>query len=606
MNDLLISVEKKLLNEKPTKKLTRKRSINKDQWMKNKRKKAHQSGEKYVNSRGKLVEAKTIISKKDCSNCKNQCAEKISKEAQEKIFMEFHRLDTNGKHSFISQTTVCSTSSRDTKRKKKTYSYFLFLKERSYRVCKSFYLSTLAVSQKMIYNVHDKKDETTGIVKIDGRGTHSNHHKVSEEERKSVLAHIQSFPVVDSHYCRAKTNKKYLESGLNIQKMYDLYKEKRIKENKPYVKSSYYRTIFNTKFNIDFHVPKSDRCDRCEEFKVKQNENIEITAEEKKLQGEHLFEKNAMRQEKKSDKLSITTDESKLLVTYDLENVITLPKAEVGSFFYKRKLTLYNLTAMTSTKQGYCSIWTEVMSGRNGNDIASAFISILKKVISDAPFVTDLICWSDSCVPQNRNSHISQAILEFLSQQDQINSITMKYSLAGHSCVQDVDNMHKQIETAMQVSEFYSPVSFLRMLLKVNRHKPYQVIQMQKTDFKEYSNTARLLLYSKVPYTKVSQLKFTKSDLHTIQFKVSHSSSSFQSVYIGRRKTTRNKPQTGLLPVEIMNEESLNNEVKIVQSRKQKTGKELVQAKKDDLKSMLKFMPLVDRQYYLTLGVTEM
>ena len=182
----------------------------------------------------------------------------------------------------------------------------------------------------------------------------------------------------------------------------------------------------------------------------------------------------------------------------------------------------------------------------------------------------------------------------------------MKYSLAGHSCVQDVDNMHKQIETAMQVSEFYSPVSFLRMLLKVNRHKPYQVIQMHKTDFKEYSNTARLLLYSKVPYTKVSQLKFTKSDLHTIQFKVSHSSSSFQSVYIGRRKTTRNKPQTGLLPVEIMNEESLNNEVKIVQSRKQKTEKELVQAKKDDLKSMLKFMPLVDRQYYLTLGVTEM
>ena len=45
----------------------------------------------------------------------------------------------------------------------------------------------------------------------------------------------------------------------------------------------------------------------------------------------------------------------------------------------------------------------------------------------------------------------------------------MKYSLAGHLCVQEVDNMHQQIEDAMQISEFYLPISFLRMLLKVNR-----------------------------------------------------------------------------------------------------------------------------------------
>ena len=29
---------------------------------------------------------------------------------------------------------------------------------------------------------------------------------------------------MDSHYCRAKTNKKYIEPGLDIEKMYDLYK----------------------------------------------------------------------------------------------------------------------------------------------------------------------------------------------------------------------------------------------------------------------------------------------------------------------------------------------------------------------------------------------
>ena len=83
--------------------------------------------------------------------------------------------------------------------------------------------------------------------------------------------------------------------------------------------------------------------------------------------------------------------------------------------------------------QGYCAIWTECMSGRFGNDIASAFMQILNKVPADQPNVTELICWSDSSVPQNRNSHISQAIFEYLSKQSRINVVTMKYSLAGHS-----------------------------------------------------------------------------------------------------------------------------------------------------------------------------
>ena len=239
--------------------------------------------------------------------------------------------------------------------------------------------------------------------------------------------------------------------------------------------------VFNTEFYIGFHVPKTDHCEKCEEIKVKKNEKLPVSEEEEKAHKSHLAEKVAMSAEKAKDKAN--SDKNTLLIVFDLENVITLPKAEVGSFFYKRKLTMYNLTAMTSSKSGYCAIWTDAISGRAGNDIASAFISILKISI-DEPHVTNLICWSDSCVPQNRNSHISQAILEFLYQQEKISSIIMKYSIAGHSGVQEVDNMHKQIEDAIKVAEFYSPVSFLRLLLNVNRNIPYQVIQLNKVDFK--------------------------------------------------------------------------------------------------------------------------
>ena len=196
---------------------------------------------------------------------------------------------------------------------------------------------------------------------------------------------------------------------------------------------------------------------------MERNKKISINAEEESTRNIHLAEKVAMKKGKEMDKMN--KEVTSLLVVFDHENVITLPKAEVGSFFYKRKLTMYNLTAITSEKQGYCTIWTEAMSGRAGNDIASAFICILNKIASDEPHINNIICWSDSCVPQNRNSHISQAILEFLSRQDKIKTITMKYSLARHSCEQEVENMLKQMEDTIQVSGFYSPISLLRMLL---------------------------------------------------------------------------------------------------------------------------------------------
>ena len=50
--------------------------------------------------------------------------------------------------------------------------------------------------------------------------------------------------------------------------------------------------------------------------------------------------------------------------------------------------------------------------------------------------------------------------------------------------VHEVDNMHNQIENAMQVTEFYSPIFFKRVLLKVNQNKPYRVKQMSKSDLR--------------------------------------------------------------------------------------------------------------------------
>ena len=42
----------------------------------------------------------------------------------------------------------------------------------------------------------------------------------------------------------------------------------------------------------------------------------------------------------RNDRDADRKDKDKFVVCFDLENVITLPKAEMSSFFYKRKLTI--------------------------------------------------------------------------------------------------------------------------------------------------------------------------------------------------------------------------------------------------------------------------
>ena len=82
-----------------------------------------------------------------------------------------------------------------------------------------------------------------------------------------------------------------MESGLSISKMYDLYVDSN--EVDP-VKESFYRYIFRTEYNIDFHQPKKDRCEKCEEYKVAK-ENGFATNEMINKYNDHLLEKRLMR-----------------------------------------------------------------------------------------------------------------------------------------------------------------------------------------------------------------------------------------------------------------------------------------------------------------------
>ncbi|GBO13188.1 hypothetical protein AVEN_124412-1 [Araneus ventricosus] len=80
----------------------------------------------------------------------------------------------------------------------------------------------------------------------------------------------------------------------------------------------------------------------------------------------------------------------------------------------------------------------------------------------------------------------------------------MKYSLPGHSYVQEVDSVHRSIEKTMNKTDFYSPIGLIRILKQVNPRYPYRVIQMLPDDFKDFQETAKLTDYKIVPFNSVA------------------------------------------------------------------------------------------------------
>ena len=146
---------------------------------------------------------------------------------------------------------------------------------------------------------------------------------------------------MESHYCRRDTNKEYVaQCGLTVNALYQEYLTQCEDKGEIPGKLHLYRQIFNNEFNIAFHFPKSDRCDKCEEFRI----TTEPT--EKQLEDYTLHRRS--REETEAERNADRCNKDAFVVCFDLENVFSLPRANISSFFYKRKLNVYHMTAHCS------------------------------------------------------------------------------------------------------------------------------------------------------------------------------------------------------------------------------------------------------------------
>lgn len=203
-------------------------------------------------------------------------------------------------------------------------------------------MNTLGIKERFVRTVMAAKFSGNGATPDDKRGKHGKHSKLDEEIVKSVREHIISIPRVESHYVRARTSREFIDGGLTIAELHRNYESLRKLANKRSANYDAYSHIFNTQFNIGFHVPKKDQCDLCEAFKNSvENEKLRLEENYK----EHIKQKELSRQEKANDiKQSEEPGTNQIVTIYDLQAVMPVPIGNSSAFFYVSKLNCYNFT----------------------------------------------------------------------------------------------------------------------------------------------------------------------------------------------------------------------------------------------------------------------
>lgn len=570
---------------------SRKRTVNKKNWKIEVRKRKRQGGEEYEDRKGKIHRGRQIQG--EC-RCKYKCTTNIGRNEREQIHKKFWSLSDSSKNHFYGKFVE-----RHEKRRSRTldaennrvFSYYYYLGTKTdtkIRVCKDFFTKTLDISQRRIYyffeNVYDAQT-CTARSPLKGKNTKSN---IDENKKQQVREHILSFPQIEAHYCRKDSSKKYLEPDLSLAQMYRLYVES---VDNP-VKESLYRWIFNHEFNLEFFKPKKDRCDHCEAFKANSNPS----ENDKESFYIHKAEKEAVKNIRDVDRdtakkaLDISNT---CFVAFDLENVFALPKAEVSNFFYKRKLNCYNLTAHSMFKgqaQVYCMVWHEMISGRAGNHLASAVYKLMKDIMAGNDDIKKFILWSDSCVPQNKNSIMTLALQTFLKDHPSVTGVVQRFSEPGHGVVQEVDAVHSKIERWLKPVEIFSPLSLVRLLVnKSNKsNTKINVIQMMPCDFFDFQTAAKTLNYTVVPYTKIKELSLDSTNIFELKYKTSFTKADISCNIIRVSPRKQHQPKNLSTP-------QLPNAKRIA------TKRVIPAEKKIDIQSMLKFMPQVDKAYYEAL-----
>ncbi|XP_072395046.1 uncharacterized protein [Diabrotica undecimpunctata] len=249
---------------------TRKRITNPDTWKKVENKKLRNSGQEYTYT--------PVIKSKDGKTVKS----KVTKEKRSILplcGLKCKLRQVMQREFILSNTkTVTPRYTNVQNPRKPNKAYFFLNNNKAIRVCKLFFIATLAINHKVISTVFRKLNlcDSCRVLENDKRGRHGNHYKISENVKNNVRNHINSIPRIESHYCRANISKEFIDGSKTIT---DLHRD----------------------------YTKQYQCEDCVQYR---NCNDEHKQDMEEKYNKHIKEKDLSRKEKEKDKDSDDNDDS--------------------------------------------------------------------------------------------------------------------------------------------------------------------------------------------------------------------------------------------------------------------------------------------------------
>lgn len=530
---------------------SRKRKRKPELWQKNRAKRLRNTGESYVYTQVKKHGNDTVRIKKErprksilppCGEkCRIKCYEKISSEQRETIFSEFYKLgDIEKQREYIASnmTKICPKYkySNVANPRNPNNAFFFIISGKNVRVCKQFFMATLAINNRTIQTVLKKQNvcESGTVIDIDRRGKHGNHKKVSEEIKNKIRQHIDSIPRIEAHYCRANTTRQFIEGGKTLTDLHRDYLKLCEEENVEYGNYQLYSKIFNEEYNLSFHVPKKDQCESCLEY---QNGSEEEKAKLKEKHEEHLREKVLSREEKENDKQHSANDVK--VIVYDLQKVLPCPIGNANSFYYVSKLNVFNFTIFDiKSTEGVCYLWHEGEGLRGANEVGSCIFKYLKALSNQSEHDLEIIFYSDNCCGQNKNKFIL-ALYLYIIRTLKIKSITHKFFIKGHS-QNEGDSVHARIETEIthykKANPIFVPDQYAVLIRQAKKKgKRYDVNELcfkDILDLKKLASDLYINIPRHVKFTNLRVIKLQKCDPNTLYYKYSFAEDKFMETEI--------------------------------------------------------------------------
>ena len=464
----------------------RERKSNPAKWKKNQAAADRLYGREHLTVKGKLVPAKSL--KPVQCNCLYQSCKCFTIECQKDVF---HTFWTELKSWEAKKTFICvhveklktktildpETGKGIPKKQHFFYRYYLPLNGEKVRVCKNMFLACIDMSIDFVRGCLSKKKAGV-FVGTDGRLGKEPPNKTAADRIELVKCHIDSFPKVESHYCRSSTTKLYLGPELSVSIMYNEYVKwcNNVKYVPP-VSRSIYSEVFHT-LNLGFHKPKKDQCNFCNYYNT-MKENDKLTAEMQTRYDYHMAHKDRSRIEKANDKDICSNDCTKHTISFDMEAVLITPCNNICILYYKRKLEKYNFTTFNpSDKKGVCYTWHEGDAKRGSCEIGTC---IFQYISSLPKYVKHVILYSDTCGGQNRNKYVLSVLLLCLKQCPWLEIIDQKFLESGHSQM-EVDSVHARIEKTKKSLNISHPSEWDIVFQMARKSNPYNVCPLTFSD----------------------------------------------------------------------------------------------------------------------------